>query len=199
MQPTLFLASTSPRRRKLISLLGISSYEIISTDIDEVINPQLSPDENATLLAYRKAEHAILSNHISTRHGVAVGADTIVVLDGRILGKPIDRDDAVRMLGTLSGKTHTVITGVSLVDTFNGNHRTYAESTNVTFRELTIDEIEQYVASGTPMDKAGSYGIQDDHGAVFVSRIEGDYYNVVGLPVCSLYVALRSFCPDLFL
>ena len=111
---------------------------------------------------------------------------------------PIDPDDAVRMLKILSDNTHTVYTGIALVHSLSGESRTFVESTEVNFRAITDQEIARYVASGSPMDKSGSYGIQDDHGAVFINRIEGDYYNVVGLPLCATYLQLQDFAPSLF-
>jgi septum formation protein len=130
--------------------------------------------------------------------GVVVGADTVVVLGDILLEKPVDEADAKRMLRQLSGNTHIVYTGVALVNALTQESRTFVEKTNVTFRNLSEMEISEYVAGGSPMDKAGSYGIQDDHGAVFISSIEGDYYNVVGLPLCSLYVNLMGFIPGIF-
>jgi septum formation protein len=121
-----------------------------------------------------------------------VGADTIVTLGSTMLGKPTDYDDAVRMLGLLSGKTHTVHTGYAIIDRPSNKIISGVEETLVTFRSIPKAEIEEYVAGGSPMDKAGAYGIQDDYGAVFVRRIEGCYYNVVGLPLSALYEALMK-------
>jgi septum formation protein len=121
---------------------------------------------------------------------IVLAADTIVVIDGQLLGKPVDRDDAVNMLTLLSGRTHTVYTGFSLLDCPSGVSLSGVEHTLVTFRPLPLEEIREYVDGGSPLDKAGAYGIQDDYGAVFVTRIEGCYYNVVGLPLARVYGAL---------
>ena len=122
-----------------------------------------------------------------------MAADTEVILRGRIFGKPASAADARRMLATLSGKTHVVHTGVALVNARNGRRRTFVESTRVTFRRLSRAEISAYVASGAPMDKAGAYGIQDDHGAVFVERIEGCFYTVMGFPLSRFHRELKLF------
>ncbi len=127
------------------------------------------------------------------RGGIVVGADTIVVLGKRILGKPATRMDARRMLRGLSGKAHFVYTGFAILDAKTGRYHSEAVRTKVWFRSLTKAEIDQYVASGSPLDKAGAYGIQDDFGAVFVERIHGCFYNVVGFPLVRFYRALRLF------
>lgn len=124
--------------------------------------------------------------------GVVLGSDTSVVVGQAILGKPSDAGEARSMLRALSGRTHTVVTGFALIDIESGTQHVGHERTDVTFRELDDDEIDQYVLGGSPMDKAGAYGIQDDFGAVFIERINGDYYTVVGLPLARVYVALRS-------
>lgn len=194
---TLYLASASPRRAQLVKLLGIPNIIISPTHIDETHDGNLAPAEYVEELAIGKAK-ALLPNLNDDEQGIILGADTTVVLDNTILGKPDDEADAKRMLRKLSGNTHIVYTGVALVDVASKRTHSFVEKTFVTFRKITDEEIAMYVASGSPMDKAGSYGIQEDHGAVFVSRIEGDYYNVVGLPLCSLYLALRDFVPAIF-
>jgi septum formation protein len=195
---TLYLASASPRRAQLIKLLGVRNIVISSTHVEEIHDGLLPPSDYAVQLALDKANALLPKLAPNDDAGVVVGADTIVVLADQLLEKPIDESDAKRMLRQLSGNTHIVYTGVALVDTRTKKARTFLEKTSVTFRELSDKEIDQYVAGGSPMDKAGSYGIQDDHGAVFISRIEGDYYNVVGLPLCSLYVNLIDIAPELF-
>jgi septum formation protein len=157
-------------------------------EIPENFDSSTSPADNARSLALQKAECV----GAKVKEGIIIGADTIVVLDGTLLGKPLDKHDAVRMLQLLSGKTHTVYTGIALVDKPSGKSLSDVEATNVTFRELPPEEIEEYVAGGSPMDKAGAYGIQDDYGAVFVTRIEGCFYNVVGLPLSRLFTRLRQ-------
>lgn len=199
MHPSiLYLASASPRRASLVSLLGVRRVIIKPADIDETLIGSPAPHDFAFDLAFQKASATRASLHASDTPGIVLGADTIVVINDMILGKPTDEADARRMLRILAGATHTVYTGVALLHTITGESVRFVEKTRVTFRELSDEEISTYVASGTPMDKAGSYGIQDDHGAVFVNHIEGDYYNVVGLPLCSTYVHLRAFAPTLF-
>jgi len=161
-------------------------------DIPEVFDPSRTPEENAAALALQKA----LCVAGKVPDGVIIGADTIVVLEGKMLGKPDGPQDAVRMLSLLSGRTHTVVTGFALVDRPSGRQTAGAERTEVTFRSLPLREIEEYVAGGSPLDKAGAYGIQDDYGAVFVTRIEGCFYNVVGLPLSRIHSALQEFQTD---
>ncbi len=185
---SLILASRSPRRLQLLKQIGMSPT-VMPCDIPEAFDPSRSPEENAASLALQKAQ-CVAGN---VADGVILGADTIVILGGEMLGKPENPLDAVRMLSLLSGKTHTVVTGFALVERPSGRHVTGTESTEVTFRRLPREEIEQYVAGGSPLDKAGAYGIQDDYGAVFVTRIEGCFYNVVGLPLSKFHTALREF------
>jgi len=196
---TLYLASASPRRASLIKLLGVKRIEIRPSPVEEIFDYTESPEAIVQDLAYQKAEASLKSFSGHGQPGVIVGADTIVVLRDKILGKPLDQSDAAKMLRLLSNNTHTVFTGVALIDTGTKSSRVFAEKTDVTFRHLTDQEISDYIATGSPMDKAGAYGIQEDHGAVFVKKIVGDYYNVVGLPLCSLYEHLREFAPEVFL
>ena len=187
----LILASRSPRRLQLLKQIGMSPT-VMPCDIPETFDPSLTPEENAAALALKKALHVAQT----IPEGVIIGADTIVILAGEMLGKPDGPRDAVRMLSALSGRTHTVVTGFALVDRPSGRQMTGTERTDVTFRDLPLNEIEEYVAGGSPLDKAGAYGIQDDYGAVFVTRIEGCFYNVVGLPLSRLHSALRDFQTD---
>lgn len=182
------LASRSPRRRALLRQIGLR-FTTEESGVDETFDPAATAAENVERLALRKAEA------VARRHGdaIIIGADTTVVLNGIIFGKPADEEEAVHMLGALSGRTHEVYTGFALVEQPSGRSATGAERTLVTFRELAADEIRAYVRSGAPMDKAGAYGIQDDYGAVFVSRIEGDFYNVVGFPLTRFFTTLRDF------
>lgn len=184
----LILASQSPRRAALLRQIGLAP-QIIPSKIAEEFDLTRTPAENAKHLAQAKAEN--VGREVD--NAIIVGADTIVVLDGRYLGKPSDPSDAVKMLGMLSGRTHLVVTGFSLFDRPGNRSVTDYEETKVTFRTLPPEEIAAYVEQGSPMDKAGAYGIQDDYGAVFVSRIEGDYYNVVGLPLSKFYLTLQEF------
>lgn len=168
-------------------------FEIDVSDVDESAPGGMEPDLVAEMLARRKAED------VAPRRpeALTLGADTIVVFDGEILGKPSGASEACEMLRRLSGNTHTVYTGIALIHPRTGRSIGGSEATSVTFGHLDADEIEAYVASGSPMDKAGAYGIQDDRGALFVERIEGDFYNVVGLPLRKLYRTLRESFADL--
>jgi len=165
------------------------SFDICESGIDEDEHACSSPEQYVQVLAQKKAEAV----GKSTANAFVVGADTIVVLDEQILGKPVDQKDAERMLRLLSARTHTVYTGIAILDCPSNRIQSSYESTKVTFRSITDVEIAEYVASGSPMDKAGAYGIQDDYGAVFVERIEGCYYNVVGFPLAKFYVMLQQF------
>ncbi len=182
------LASRSPRRIALLRQIGLTP-EVLPTDVPELFDDAQSPSENARRLALEKARAAAAA----VDDGIVIGADTIVVLDSHVLNKPADRADAIRMLSLLSGRTHVVYTGFALLDSRSGESMSDVEATRVTFRPIGRREIEEYVDGGSPMDKAGAYGIQDDYGAVFVSRIEGCYYTVVGLPLSRLYTALTKF------
>lgn len=172
---TLILASSSPRRKELLQNLNLT-FKISSSEVDESFDPGLSPSEVVMELAQRKAQ-AVFQAHSAA---YVIGSDTIVVIHGRILGKPENEAEAVRMLKMLSGNQHDVYTGVSILSP-HGTARFY-EKTEVLFWELTDDEIISYVQSGEPLDKAGAYGIQE-LGSMLVKKISGDYFAVVGLPV----------------
>jgi septum formation protein len=189
--PRLILASQSPRRRVLLRQIGLK-FSVRPSAVREDLLDHETPEHNAKRIALNKA----LEIARSSRRGIVIGADTIVVLKGVILGKPRSQREAEKMLRTLSGKRHTVYTGFALVDVETGRRIVDIEKTNVWFRRLTREEIKEYVASGSPMDKAGAYGIQDDYGAVFVERIEGCFYNVVGFPLTKFYEALQSMIRD---
>ena len=167
------LASKSPRRRELISEL-INNFEIITAEVDESLPDSIHPREGVEILAVRKGE-VIAKDNLDA---IVISSDTLVELGGVALGKPTDKDDAVRMLNSLSGKTHNVHTGVAIH--FGGKLYSGVATTAVYFREMTKTEIEDYVNSGDPMDKAGAYGIQSG-GGKFVEKIDGDYDTVVGL------------------
>lgn len=171
----LILASSSPRRKQLLENLHLS-FHVESSEVDETFDPALSPDEIVMELANRKAKAVFEGSPAS----FVIGADTIVVADGLVLGKPKDGQEAFDMLKKLSGKQHDVYTGVSIVSSHYSNQ--FFEKTKVFFWELTDEEIEAYVQTGEPLDKAGAYGIQD-LGSVLVKKIIGDYFTVVGLPV----------------
>jgi septum formation protein len=186
--PKLILASQSPRRRILLKQIGLS-FTIRPSDVTEDLLDHESPEHNAKRIALSKAEEIAKKS----KSGIVIGADTIVVLGKKILGKPRTPAEAKRMLEMLSGRMHTVYTAFALVDAATGKQTVQIEKTKVWFRSLSSREIASYVASGSPMDKAGAYGIQDDYGAVFVRRIEGCFYNVVGFPLTKFYTALQDF------
>jgi len=181
----IFLASKSPRRRKLLKQLNLK-FKSFSVDMDEKVHPEEKPFRAVLRLSKEKLDLAKLK----VKHGIVITADTIVVLDKKILGKPLSKKDAFRILKFLSGKTHIVYTGYSIYNYCNNKTISEYEKTRVTFRELTNEEIKDYISGGSPMDKAGAYGIQDDFGAVFIKKINGCYYNVVGLPLAKFYHAL---------
>ncbi len=178
--PRLILASASPRRSALLSQIGLT-FEIFPSEIEEPIPAKnLSPEKVTQKLAKLKAR-AVAERYTE---GVVIGADTLVLFKKQLLGKPKNREDAKSMLSRLSGKTHRVVTGVALIDVKKKTETTWAEVTKVCFRELCADEIDNYIQSGEAKDKAGAYGIQG-RGAAFVKRIDGCYFNVVGLPLAS--------------
>ena len=184
---SIILASNSPRRRELLAQIGIRDFQILSPDVDETVEPDLSPARMVEELSLRKARAA------AGRAGaedLIIAADTVVALDGRVLGKPRDQGEAFAMLSALSGREHRVYTGVTVLG--GGRAATEHEETAVAFRALTPEEIRDYIATGEPMDKAGAYGIQGV-GALLVQGIRGDYCNVVGLPLFRLGRMLSGF------
>ena len=184
----LILASQSPRRRALMELFHIP-FAVQVADIDETMDETKPPIDEVARVSRLKAE-ATPRDH----DDVVVAADTIVVCGGKVLGKPADEDDAFRMLKLLSGKDHQVMTGLTVLR--GETAIVHTEVTDIHFRELTDREIRAYIATGEPMDKAGSYGIQGG-AALFAEKMVGDYYNVMGLPVCRLGQILRSAAPEL--
>ena len=178
------LASSSPRRRQLLDLIGIA-HEVRPPNIDETMRPRETPRRHAERLAREKAS-AIAKRDPDL---ITIGADTIVVVSRKVLGKPRDADDAARMLALLSGREHMVTTAVAV--SRGKKLRSAVEEVSVRFRRLRDDEIEAYIATGEPMDKAGAYGIQG-YGATIVERIEGDYFAVMGLPIVRLVGLLRD-------
>lgn len=183
----IILASSSPRRRELLSRLGLT-FSIDSADIDESTEKELPPVQIVETLALKKAQ-AVAHKY---KEGLVIAADTIVVLDNAILGKPVNERDALDMLMSLQGRSHQVYSGIAVVDTAAGRTVTGSELTEVVFRAISLDEARRYIASGEPVDKAGSYAIQG-RGAVFVKEIHGDYFNVVGLPIFKLDSILKTF------
>jgi septum formation protein len=196
MKPTrLILASSSPRRQELIRLLGLSvPIEIQSSDADETVPSDWAPDGIVEQLALRKARAVQSLQMHGSAAAVILGADTIVVQDGQVLGKPQDAADAIGMLERLQGRSHDVFSGIALVDT-NGRELAMHAVTRVYMKSLDPARIERYVASGEPLDKAGAYGIQGA-AAAFVERIDGCYFNVVGLPVSLAADMLQQFGMD---
>ncbi|MDR0821378.1 MAG: Maf family protein [Oscillospiraceae bacterium] len=180
----LILASQSPRRRELLKIIT-DKFSVIPSDADESFPPGSPPSMAAELIAMAKADKIAASFPSDT----VIGADTLVVIDGQILGKPKDTKDAMRMLQLLSGKTHEVVTGVAVLVACK--RTVFYESTLVTFRKLSASDIDEYTATGDPLDKAGAYGIQGP-GALLVKGINGDFYNVMGLPIARLSVELRQ-------
>lgn len=178
------LASASPRRRELLNVIGIP-HEVRPANIDETMRAREAPRRHAERLAREKA------SAVATRDPdlITIGADTVVVINRKVLGKPVDRGDAERMLRLLSGREHTVITAVAV--SRGRKLRSAIEEVRVKFRRLRDDEIEAYIATGEPMDKAGAYGIQG-YGATIVERIEGDYFAVMGLPLVRLLGLMRD-------
>jgi septum formation protein len=176
--PRIVLASASPRRRELLDLIGIR-HTVEPADIDESILGSELPEEHVRRLATEKART------IASRHpdALIIAADTIVVLDNRIMGKPRSEDDAANMLASLESATHTVLTGMACA--FSGRVESSVDRVSVTFGSLSSQQIREYIATGEPMDKAGSYGIQG-YGATIVRRIEGDYFAVMGLSLATL-------------
>ena len=183
----IYLASKSPRRRKLLKQLGIKFKSISVNSAEDFLDGE-HPVECVKRIAVEKMD---LANQ-RVNNSIIITADTIVVLNGKVIGKPSNKKDALKILSLLSGKVHTVYTGFCVFNQTTKKLLLDYEKTEVEFRKLTKDEIVDYVDGGSPMDKAGAYGIQDDFGAVFVKRINGCYYNVVGLPLTKLYNALRK-------
>lgn len=183
--PKIILASASPRRKELMELAGYD-FEVICADIFEVVPEEAMPQEVVMSLALQKAQ-AVAAEH---KEAVVIGSDTVVALDGKILGKPHSEQEACEMLRSLSGRTHKVFTGVAIV--CGGKVKNFFDETDVEFYSLGDDEIKKYVATGEPTDKAGAYGIQGK-GSVLVKRINGDFFSVMGLPIAKLYREMSDF------
>lgn len=180
----LILASGSPRRRELLEKMGLT-FAVYPSNQEEILQPGFTPQQEVVSLSEQKAQAVY---KLAPENGVVLSADTVVVLDDKILGKPVDTEDARIMLRALSGRSHKVLTGVTVMGP--KGMESHCEETVVRFKKLSEKEIDCYVATGEPMDKAGGYGIQG-LAAMFVTGIEGDYYNVVGLPLCSTMEMLR--------
>lgn len=203
----IILASKSPRRHELLSMVGIE-HEVITSDCDENIDCS-GPADMVCKLSELKAESVaqLLKNNRLAKDDspgiretmkqtaddgrLIIGSDTIVYFDGEVLGKPRDPEDAFQMLHRMAGNIHSVFTGVTVIDTAAGRKETFYEETRVTFYDVSDEEIRDYIATGDPLDKAGSYGVQG-LGAFLVKRIEGDYFTVVGLPLAHLIRVLKT-------
>ena len=184
----LILASQSPRRKELLGLFHIP-FTVRIADIDETMDPAKAPYDEVARVSLLKAK-AVEAN----AEDVVIAADTIVVCDGKTLGKPHSEEEAAGMLRLLSGRDHQVMTGMTVLR--GDTHRSITEVTDIHFRVLSENEIARYVASGEPMDKAGAYGIQGG-AALFAEKMVGDYYNVMGLPVCRLWQLLSQIAPEI--
>ena len=195
---TIILASASPRRKELLKKINLK-FEVDASDCKEDINPGLVPEELVRQLSIKKAK-SVAARH---KNAIIIAADTIGVMGDKILGKPHPENEVRKMLRTISGKSHLVITGFSILDTATNKIVTRTVKTKVYIKQLTDREIDAYVKTGEPLDKAGAYAIQG-LGAIIVEKIEGDYYNVMGLPLNALTEALKEFriniweiiCPD---
>jgi len=192
MKKKIYLASKSPRRKDLLEKIGLL-HEQVTVDVDEENSEGLPPNQLALENARKKAEE--LAKQLDS--GIIIAADTVVVLQGNIvLGKPVDKPDAARMLGLLQGNTHTVITGLALIDKEKGISLNAYDSTEVTFYPMSDDEVDWYIETGEPMDKAGAYGLQEK-GMLFVQKVEGSATNVIGLPVQLLYQLFKKASIDI--
>ena len=188
LSPNIILASGSPRRKELLTMIGIHDFKIIPDTSDEIIPLGLSPGETVCAIALQKAKNV---SRKCQKDDIIIAADTLVFIDNEAIAKPEDETDAANILSKLSGRKHTVYTGVAIL---SGNkHVTEAVRTDVFFRNISYDEISAYISTGEPMDKAGAYGAQGK-AAIFVERIEGDFFNVMGLPLCKLSIMLKDFC-----
>lgn len=183
----IYLASKSPRRRKLLKILGLK-FKTFSVELEEEIFDGEHPVQTVKRLSLEKMDLA----EKKVGKGIIITADTIVVLKKMVIGKPKDKKDAFKILKLLSGKTHTVYTGFAIRNKNSKKTVFGYEKTLVTFNNLDEKMISDYIAGGSPMDKAGAYGIQDDFGAVFVKKIDGCYYNVIGLPISKVYKLLKE-------
>jgi septum formation protein len=185
----LILASTSPRRREVLALAGLR-FEVHPPEYEEDMTLALPPDELVRSFSLGKAES--VAGYYDGREALVIGSDSVVVVGDTVLGKPASSERAKAMLRLLSGRMHKVVTGYAVIDAMSGESCVEALETEVYFRELSDEEITDYVLSGEPLDKAGAYGIQD-RGAIFVEKIVGDFYTVVGLPLCRLVRTLETF------
>ncbi len=183
----IILASASPRRKEILKITGLD-FDVCAGDYEEDLSLSLKPRQLARFISRKKAE-AVAPKYKET---IIIAADTFILFKDRLLGKPGTGKDAVKMLSTLNGKIHSVITGFTVMDTGSGRIISRSVETKVYFRKLTAEEIIAYVATGEPMDKAGAYAIQG-LGAILIEKIDGDFFNVMGLPLCALTRSLKEF------
>ena len=184
---TIILASSSPRRKEILEKTGLP-FIIDPSNSDEDMTQNLEPKDLAKALSLAKAKD-VAKRH---KNAIVIGADSIITLNGKVLGKPHTEEREIEMLTELSGSIHSAITGYTIIDTDSGKIVSDAVETKIYFRKLTQDEIKNYVATGKPLDKAGAYAIQGK-GALFVEKIEGDYYNIMGLPLSAVVEKLKEF------
>jgi septum formation protein len=192
MKQKIILASTSPRRHELAKTMGLD-FDIVPSRYEEDMTLKLSPHRLVMELAFGKAED------VAKRHkdAIVIGVDTIVVFKGKKLGKPVDKKHAFDMLKSFSGKAQRVYSGVAIIDCRTGRSVRSCEETKLWFRKMHDDEIWRYVQTGEPLDKAGAYGIQD-LSSIFVKKIDGCYYNVVGFPIHNIYICLKKLGVNIF-
>jgi septum formation protein len=188
MNKKIILASGSPRRKELLTSLGLE-FEVIKSDFEEDIENKIFSNELIINLAEEKVKDVAKK---TKKPSIIIGADTVVIIDNEILGKPLNEQDAFNMLKKLSNRTHKVVTAIAIFDTEKNKMASEAVTSKVTFKELSDDEIKKYIKTGEPMDKAGSYGIQA-YGGLFVNDINGCYFNIVGLSIHKLGEMLKSF------
>lgn len=185
-QLNIILGSQSPRRKELLTQAGLA-FSTLVKDVKEVYPEELPAEQVPAFLSHHKAR----AYEKEAETALVITADTVVIFKKKVVGKPENLVEACRMLQLLSGQQHTVVSGITLL--YAGRYRTFSEKTEVYFRKLNDTEIEHYVSNFQPLDKAGAYGIQDWIGLIGIARIEGDYYNVMGLPICRLLIELRDF------
>lgn len=185
----IILASTSPRRKDILHQIGLD-FDIIPSSYEEDMSLSKTPEDLVQYLAEQKGK--VVAQQQNTTAAVIISSDTIVAIDGNILGKPQSREEAKNMLRLISNRTHDVYSGVCVIDTETNDQTVFYSSAKITMRELSEEEIEAYIETGEPMDKAGAYGIQG-MGGMFIQSIEGDYYAIVGLPIEQLVLVLRQY------
>lgn len=188
MNKKIILASGSPRRKELLTSLGLE-FEVIKSDFEEDIENKIFSNELIINLAEEKVKDVAKK---TKKPSIIIGADTVVIIDNEILGKPLNEQDSFNMLKKLSNRTHKVVTAIAIFDTEKNKMESEAVTSKVTFKELSDDEIKKYIKTGEPMDKAGSYGIQA-YGGLFVNDINGCYFNIVGLSIHKLGEMLKTF------